>query len=110
LLWRYAACRKQRKLFRRLYPHGANTTEAGLRRAVKAGLSIEWLEQFIPPAADKAYYRARISAGIAYDRAIARAWQGQADSVSRKICAEARDAFYERVAPALAKALRGVKA
>jgi hypothetical protein len=105
LLSREDACWEQHKLFRKLYPHGANTTEASLRRAAKAGLSIGWLERFIPPAADKAYYEATAPARKAYNQAIAPAMKAYDAAVAAAVA----KAYYEAVAPALAKALRGVK-
>ena len=92
-LRKHWACPDQRKLFRKLYPRGANTTAATLGRAARAGLSISWLGRFIPAPARKAYRKATAPAEKAYQEAIA----------------TARKAYHEAIATALAKALRGVK-
>ena len=58
-----------------------------------AGLSISWLERFIPAPARKAYRKATAPAEKAYDEATT----------------QARKVYQEAIAAALAKALRGVK-
>ena len=136
LLKREGACPDQRKLFRKLYPRGANTTVASLRRAAEAGLSITWLERFIPAPARKAYYEATAPAQKAYDEAMtaaqkayyeatAPAWKvyyeaivpaqkayDEAIAPARKAyheaVAPARKAYDEAIAAALAKALKDV--
>jgi len=137
LLRECGACADQRKLFRKLYPGGANTTAATLRRAAMAGLSISWLERFIPAPAWKAYKEATAPAWKAYKEAIfpaqkafleaifpARKAYDEALARARKACNEAiapawkayeeaiapaRKAYREATALALAKALRGVR-
>ena len=69
----YKACPKQRELFHKLYPHGTTTTAANLKRAAKAGLTISWLELFVPVPAWKAYWKATAPAWKAYEEARATA-------------------------------------
>jgi len=126
LLRECGACADQRKLFRKLYPRGANTTAATLRRAARAGLLISWLEHFLPVPARKAYQEAIAPAQKAFLEAIAPAWKAYEEAIAParkayleataparkaygKAIAAAWKAYSQAIAPALAKALRGVK-
>jgi hypothetical protein len=43
LLGRLGACSEQRRIFKRVFPGGANLTPANVELAVAAGLSLAWL-------------------------------------------------------------------
>jgi len=59
-LAQHDACEDQADLFEKLWPDGAVVTKDTLARAVRAGLSLEWLvKQVLSPAAYAAYLMER---------------------------------------------------
>ena len=87
------ACPEQRELFQRVFPEGAEVTDANALCAVAAGLKIQWLARFLPARRRKAYYEARELAQKAYDEATAPDRKAYYDAL-----APAQKAYYDTVA------------
>ena len=137
ILKQHKACADQIKLFAKVFPGGTTTALTNLRKGLKAGLDISWLERFIPApswdtydattatawatfkatrAPEWAIYEATVATALATFKATvapARAYENEATRAPARATFEATRApewaIYEAtVAPALAKALKGI--
>ena len=118
------ACAEQVALVREHFGDGPiRCTARTLTKAARLGLSVSWLERYIPAENWRAYYEATATARKAYDeaaasaekaylKATAPAWTAylKATAPARataylKSAATARKAYNEAIAPALARAL-----
>ena len=62
------ACPEQIVLFGAEWPHGAESTEANLLRAVELGLDLSWLSKHLPRPLFAEYERQRAPLWAAYER------------------------------------------
>ena len=94
------ACPEQVALFRKTFPRDGSVTMKNLLKAVEAGLSIDWLDQFIPPERSKLYDETIAAARKLYAAAIA-----PANKLYNEAIAPANKLYNETIAPALSRAL-----
>ena len=98
MLERAGACTDQVETFRRLWPEGGRVTLSRCRRAVEAGLDVDWAATHLLSAlALKACEDAKAPAWKAYEDAKAPAWKAYEDAraIAWKAYQDARAiAFY----------------
>ena len=104
------ACEDQLDLFKKVFPRGAELSEADVVKAAKAGLSLGWLaEHTLSGPALAEYDKARGPALAEYKKARGRAWAkyekacGPARAKYEKVRGPARAEFEKACGPALAE-------
>ena len=101
-LKKWGACADQVKSFARVFPEGATPTLVNLRRAAKAGLSLDWYaEKALSPTAWRAYQETKAQAWRAYQETTAPAWRAYQETK-----AQALRAYQETTAQALRNAIK----
>lgn len=83
------ACRPALRTFQRPFPNGAPVSMRSARRALEAGLDVDFLTRFLSPEAQKAHSKAKSQALKAYHKAT-----DQALKIYDEARAKALNAYY----------------